>query len=224
MNIKNILIITVLLSSGSLLAQNQKINLGIQGGPSATFLWGIRALPAEEIAQNFTGGFTFQYTLNRIFSLRTELSYARKGNSLDIQVRNNQGNLLGNTQVNSNFDYLTLPILARASFGSDVQFFIHGGPYLGFLLKQTTVQKAFDNNPELKIDNTDQYRSIDLGATVGLGITIPFEKDFLLSLELRNNIGLINIGDGPLTVDNGLKTYALDLLVGFAYQFGGRIN
>jgi hypothetical protein len=123
MNIKYILIITILLSSGSLLAQNQKINLGLQGGPSATFLWGNRFLePSEEIAQNFTGGLTFQYNINRIFSLRTELAYARKGNSLDIQVRDDQGNILGNTQVNSNFDYLTLPILARASFGNDVQF------------------------------------------------------------------------------------------------------
>ena len=221
MKTKRLPLLIALICSGFLFGQNQKMNLGIQGGPSATFLWGNSVLdPFDQIAANFSAGLTFQYHLNQTFSLYTDLAFARKGNKVAISLRDDQGYEVGKTDIHAVFEYLTLPLLARVSFGEDIKFFVNGGPYFGFLLQQSFVQKAVGEYPETKTYNDDLFKTVDFGACVGIGLTIPIAKAILFSIELRNNLGLMNISSEPVVNDDIIATNATDLLVGFSYQFG----
>jgi len=217
-------IVIAMLNTCILFGQYSKINIGIEGGPSAVLLWGNDILN-DNIAprQSFAAGVSFQYNFNRIFALRTNVAFERKGNSETNNFRDNQGNFLGNIQTQNNLDYLTIPLLARASFGTKVKFFVNAGPFVGFLLKQTYVREAFEQYPETTYDATDTFNNIDYGVTFGLGFTINLTKSFLLSLEGRNNIGLSDISALPVYRDGNMFTNSSNLLFGFAYQFGAKL-
>ena len=215
-------LVFALLSTNILFGQYSKINLGVEGGPSAVLLWGNDALNESfSLRQSFSAGVSFQYNFNRIFALRTNVAFERKGNSTTVLARDEQGNFLGEFSLLNNLDYLTIPLLARASFGNKVKFFVNGGPFIGFLLKQTYVHEAFNEFPEAKYDGTDTYNSKDFGATFGLGFTINLTKSILLSLEGRNNLGLYNISKLSVIGDGKVLTNSAQLLFGVSYQFGG---
>ncbi|OFY87282.1 MAG: hypothetical protein A3F72_17445 [Bacteroidetes bacterium RIFCSPLOWO2_12_FULL_35_15] len=41
----------------------------------------------------------------------------------------------------NHFDYLTVPILLRATFGKRIKYFANAGMFFGYLIKQTIVYK-----------------------------------------------------------------------------------
>jgi hypothetical protein len=203
----------------SVLAQDSKFELGVQGGPSIT---SIRYLNGErkafKSAAAFSGGFFFQYNLNKTFSLRIDPSYEQKGYKIKNDFTDSQGNVTGEGKVRGNFDYITLPLLLRASVGNKVKYFVNAGPYMGLLLYQNNiVQKPLFEGAKRTFSNTNAYKTTDIGITAGIGLTIPIKDKFALSLEIRNNLGLMNIGKSSTEND---KTNSTNLLIGFAYKFG----
>jgi len=116
----------------------------------------------------------------------------------------------------SNFDYLTATILGRATFGDNVKFFVNGGIFLGYLIKQTGVVGA------LEVENTDDFERLDFGPSVGVGLAIPVGDKFLISFEPRYNLGLLNISKSSNNYDETQRTNSINFLIGFAYRFGGR--
>jgi len=209
----------------ALLGQSKKINLGVELGPSYTFLWGNHFISENNDPTNgYAAGFAFQYNFSNLFSLHSNLAYEKKGTKSTANLRDDQGNFLGLFTVHNNLNYITLPVLARLSFGNKMKFFINTGPYVSFLAKQTYVHEAILELPEQKYDGTDAYQGIDFGLSSGLGFTIPISDSFFFSLEARNNLGIYNISKLPLSYDGGLLTNSTNLLLGFSYQFGQNLD
>ena len=166
-----------------------------------------------------TSGAFFQYNINKTISLKSSIAFDRKSTCKTIAAVDENGQTVGMVDFVSNFDYLTLPILAKATFGNRIQFFINAGPYFSYLLKQTdkTNSDFFDVK---KYDHTSLNNRIDYGVSTGLGITIPFKTKFAFSIEARNNLGLFDIHSESLISYGQVKTNSSNLLFGFIYRFG----
>jgi len=189
-----------------------KIEIGLEGGPNFTAIYG-----ASEITDFYTIGFgfcsgvSFQANFSSLLSLRTNLSFERKVQQVkgDLIFTDDLGKEIGPGRVHSNLDYLIIPVLIRFNFGNHVRFYANIGPYLGFLLQAKTVI----NIPEQqKITDTKEGGQIDFGISAGLGMAIPIQDKFSLTFEARNNLGLL-----PVFKGGKLKTNAIDFLVGFAF-------
>ncbi len=200
--------------------QTNKLEIGVEGSPSLIFLYGN-----EFIANNhkpsigFTGGVFFQFNFKKTFSLRTNIAFERKGNALNADdITNEFGDPLGKIKLNTHLNYLTLPILARATFGKKIQFFINAGPYFGYLINESVVFKG--KNILTTNSNTSLYKRFDTGIATGLGLSIPIKSKFAISFETRNNLGLYNISALPIVNNETIKTNSTNFLFGFTYKFG----
>ena len=204
--------IAFLLSFSQLNAQTNKFELGVEASPSITFLKGSSFIENfYDPTLGFSGGLSFQYNIGKRIALRTNIAYERKGGI----SRNNfyyNGNLIQNSSINFNFDYLTLPILVRFSFGKKVKYFVNTGPYFGYLLSQTFVTKG-DNFNTWTNDYTSATNKFDFGVSFGTGLQYPLKEKIYLSSEIRGNLGLYN------TIPNGdTKVNSVNLLLGIAYR------
>ncbi len=220
--IKTFFLLALTLTTGAITAQNSKIDIGIEGGPSLRFLRGSEIFKQYfQPTVGFSGGISFQYNVGEVISLRTNIAFERKGMiSKDITAFDANGNPTGTLEQRVNFDYITIPLLVRASFGEKIQFFINAGPYFGYLISQKEVLSG-PSNPTIILDKTKYYKPLDVGISAGLGCLIPIGDKFAFTLEARHNLGLTNVSDRPVYNNGTVKTNATTLLAGFAYRIGG---
>ena len=200
--------IIILIGLSPLVNQSQttKFQFGIEGGPSlSTLRYDLFFYPSKYLEAGWGGaiGLSFKYDINNRLALKTNLTYELKGNTRE-----------GDADYRLN--YITLPILLQLKFGKAPLFFINIGPYLGYLLPVTSSIKYY-------------YKSIDVGASMGIGLEIPIFQSCGLSFELRNNLGFINISRNATYVDQHgdpvveigeLYTNTVIAQIGFVYNFG----
>ncbi|MBA3681717.1 MAG: PorT family protein [Bacteroidetes bacterium] len=203
-------------------AQQHKFEVGVEGGAGITSMWGNALVTKyNDPMIGFAYGATFQYNFPKIFSIKTNLFYERKGCVTRGTFLEPSGFTSGIFISRSNFDYLTMPVLLRANFGKKLKFFINTGPYFGYLIRQTYSFKGV-NFPKTTSDNTTYFKNLDVGLTMGAGISIPLTKELVLSWEVRNNLGLYNISKWPVYNNGTLNTYSNNFLLGIAYKLGAR--
>lgn len=214
------LIVTILFfCSTFLIGQTNKSEIGIELGPNLRSLRGNEMLEKiDDISFAYSGGLSFQYFFTKTVSLRTNISYERKGFSIKEKASDQYGNPVGEMIFHSDFNYLTIPILARLTLGKKVKLFGNIGPYIGYLLKQTDVTEAYAEFPKSEVDNTDNYNKTDFGISAGLGTKIPIGDKLIFSLEIRDNLGLTNISSIPVINDGSIKTNTTNLLIGIGYK------
>lgn len=217
------LLVSLLTCVFSLNGQVRKFDIGFEGGPSFTTLRGNESLrDFYDSKIEYSGGFIFQYNFPRLVSIRTNITYERKGAVGKIITTDAFGNQIDDTDADFDYDYLTLPVKARLTFGRKWNFFVNAGPYFGFLIKQTTVIEAYDHVPVRKIDNTDRFKRLDAGLTGGVGCILPIKGNLIITIEIRHNLGLYNISVLPVINDGKILTNSTSLLIGCAYRFGSR--
>ena len=93
------------------------------------------------------------------------------------------------------------------------------GPYLSYLLKHTVKIKV-DNGYKDVTDNTENDKRIDLGAVLGAGVKSPLNKRYKFIVELRENLGLINVSAVEVANNGSIKTNNLSFLVGISFRPG----
>jgi len=217
-----IVLILLVLTFCKSFGQTNKFESGIEGSPSLIMLKGNDFVDFRNSATiGFSGRLFFQYNFKKIISLRTNLAFERKGSLVNSWAFNEYGDPIGRVQTNSKFDYLTIPLLVRATFGKRVLFFVNAGPYLGYLLKQADVSKG-ENVPKTRNDNTSSFKRFDFGVSAGFGLLVPIEQNFALSFEARDNVGFYNVSDVPVINGGSIETVATNFLFGFVYKFGFR--
>jgi hypothetical protein len=197
--------------------QQNKIDLGVEGGPSITFQRGNEILSTyNKLNIGFSCGLFFQYNFPKIFSLRANIAFERKGSSMSFSTIDTNG-ISTVIKGHSNFNYLTIPVLFHTTFGNKVKYFINVGTYIGYLISQSYIYK---NNLFPPDNSTSQYKPFDFGISGGLGFIIPVKDKFAISCELRNNLGLLNIAKGEIYNDGSIKTNSTNLLIGITYKIG----
>jgi len=182
-------------------AQSSKFEWGAQLGAGFSEL---RDAPEPE--NSIIGGvlgLTFQYNMNRMFSIHSNIAVERKGTELpgsDWQCANcpHEGAAI-------QLDYVTVPVLARFNFGSKARFFANTGPYVGYLINYEWIDTRFD-----------------YGWVTGLGGQMDITQKTVLSLEVRNSYGLAPITAGNSEFENGRYNNSLNLLLGVAFRLGNQ--
>ncbi len=220
-----LLFMGLLACSLNLTGQEKKLNLGIEAGPTYTSLWGNTAL--EQNTQptfNYLIGLQFQYHVNWNFSLYGGLQYGRIASTTDIELRNQNNVLLGNTSLNYNLDFLTVPITARYYFGAKSQFFVEAGVTYSRLLQVESVREATGNLPEDRQDLRNDFHNINYGWCAGFGFVYPISEDLFLSIGLRHDYGISNLSIAPIVDEGSIRTNSSQVLLGINYQFGDRIH
>ncbi|AEA44588.1 porin family protein [Fluviicola taffensis] len=207
-----------LTATTSLKAQNSLVDFGIEGGPNLSLLTGTTVFNTKFDPKIFaSAGFIFQYNTKKFLSFKTGVSYQQKGYQQSITLVDPFGNNAETGKHSSRFDYLTLPILVKATFGKKINFFVNAGPYVGYLLNVTSRYKSPSYSGEQKATNS--FNRWDFGISAGLGIGVPINDYWVISLEARNYTGLTNIS--PFANSN-LKTNTTDLRLGVVYRMGFR--
>lgn len=207
--------------TSSLHAQNSMFDLGLEGGPNlSTVLVNSTLFDFDPEPAIFgSGGFIFQYNCKNFLSFKTGISYQRKGYQLtNIPFVDQSGNQIGKEETSSRMDYLTFPILVKASFGKKVNFFVNAGPYIGYLLKKTDRTKyngsSNTNTDDLSTNGLNRW---DFGIAGGIGIAIPIRTYWVISIEARNYSGILDIATSSKTQ---WRTNTTDLRIGVAYKLG----
>lgn len=199
------------------------VELGVTVAPGIAAIYGNNDVEdALGPRFSFAAGGTFQYNFTPGLALHTGLIFERKGG-----FDRSEYTFFGNTVVTRttvNFDYLTVPILFRATFLPEggPRLFVNAGPYLGFLLSQSTVihsRDENDNEDKSKTRNTNDYKAFDVGLALGVGVKIPIADRMNLGLEVRDNLGFFNYSESNADNDR-LKNNSLLFLVSLNFVMG----
>jgi hypothetical protein len=217
------LLVTVALTT-AVFGQESKFDIGLEGGPSLTFLRGNDVIDTlHKPTIGFSGGLFFQYNFPKTFSLRTNIAFERKGSVAHVPeyyiVYNGNIITMSKYTIDTKFEYLTIPILIKATIGKKIKYFADVGLYFGYLIKQTFVitESTFQI-----VDYTSHDKRFDMGIIAGLGLGIPIKNKLIISYEIRNNLGLYNVSKVPLINNGKTKTNSTNLLIGLIYKFGTR--
>jgi hypothetical protein len=214
-----ILVFALLCFSAQSFAQETKCAIGFEAGPGRTFSHGNPELWANtQAATRVFAGMSFQYYFNNTISLRTGLAHEQKGHIMKAQFVDPNGLSISIVTVKAKFSYLTVPVMVRATFGKKSHCFVNAGPFIGFALSHKT-QIEFPDKTELEQDHSATFKATDLGISAGAGLVFPVGSNLDLSLEMRNNLGLLDIN--KLESDTrAFRTNTLNLLVGLSYKIG----
>ncbi|NNE27073.1 MAG: PorT family protein [Saprospiraceae bacterium] len=115
--------------------------------------------PVEETTTLYNIGFGvgFDYYLSSTWSLRGRLNFDPKGSKDDIN------------DSKFNASYITVPLMANWHFGKRKRWYLHFGPYIGFLMS------ADIDGDDVK----DDLHSTEIGSDIGIGVKIPVGNTML---------------------------------------------
>jgi hypothetical protein len=213
--------------------QDSPFKIGLEIGPSITSVRGFSYTYGDgelvdlytNQTRRFSGGLSFEYSLEKNFSIRTNILYERKSAMQDITHTDISGNIIGEYNGGYNYDYLTIPILSKYSFGAINKFFINTGPYFSYLMKGSfSYGGQSAGGMEVIPDEvvTSRFNRFDVGLTFGFGGELKIQEKLLLTIEPRHNLGLtniINFTDPAFEgsdLDDGFHN-SINLLVGISY-------
>jgi len=140
----------------------------------------------------YEGGLFYQYNFNSHFSLRTCISYERKLITSHIEFFNFTTNENEIELWHTFYNYITIPLLAKYNINiKKNRFFIDAGTYIDMLLLGK--YKYEYTNHLVKGDITNFHRRFVSGISIGIGTTIPVNKKFDMSFEVRDCYGITRI-------------------------------
>jgi len=155
----------------------------------------------------FTLGAFYTIGINDYLAFQPELYYSKKGGQLEASVLG----LLGSKSLE--IHYLEVPLLLKLRFPtqSSISPSLFIGPYGAY--KLSSGGKIDILGYELEeglIGITDS----DFGLVFGGGIDYKVSNVTVI-LDIRYDLGLVNVGEPVLGVENEIKTRSLVLMLGF---------
>lgn len=209
----------VLLAAQPVSAQTPRFDLGLLAGPSLSWLRGSAVIDGADALLTPAAGLTFQVDLSERFGIRLGAGYQRKGMSEEVSFTDVNGTPTGTADVAYITDYLTFPLMARATFGKSTRFSVGLGPYAGMLL-QAQERWSGEGLEGGANDRTDDLEPWDFGLSASAGAAWSLGGNLWLNAEVRYDKGLTDISALPVVDDGSIRTNAVSLLVGCSYRFG----
>ncbi|MCX6265959.1 MAG: porin family protein [Bacteroidetes bacterium] len=210
-----------------LLAQRGVWSAGLEGGPGLSLIYGSESVYSHSApVLSGAAGIFGEYGFAPAFSAKLALHYER----ISTLVDNHSALLLSGGKLRYNLDCLSLPVLVKWSSGGRIRFFANAGPCVSLLLQESLWYLPENGSKEKVANETGAYHPVNLAITAGIGMAVPIGKKLLVSLELRDNYGLLNIRSGQsdfernsyfLTATSKGYTNSTLLLAGICYRFGG---
>ena len=215
---KLLLVLSGVCILSTVFSQTSKISMGIEINPTVTWLSGNILIGVEDSKFSYNSGINVNYQISTNISIKTGLSYERKGN---LSSRLYLGETYMETEkilLHTNFDYMILPLSGSFSFGNNVRYYMDLGAYFGYLLSNKQITEPYLDYPESEVDGLHNSNRADYGVSVGSGILVPVNSKLLFNIGVQSDIGLINTSKYEV-IDNGkVKTNSIALKLGLMYK------
>jgi len=157
----------------------------------------------------FTVGAFYTANVNEYLAFQPELYYSKKGGQLEGSILS----VLGSKSIA--IHYLELPLLLKLRFPtrSSMSPSVFVGPYGSLKLSDKGQIKVLGLKLEEELIG---IKSSDFGLVFGGGIDFKV-GNALAILDIRYDLGLVNIAEPILGVENEMKTRSLILMAGVGF-------
>jgi len=162
-----------------------------------------------EPAIGFTVGACYTIDVNEYLAFQPELYYSKKGGKLE-------GSILGVLASKSlAIHYLELPLLLKLKFPTQgsINPNLFVGPYVSLKLSDKGEIKVLGIELE---EELIKIRGSDFGLVFGGGIDFKV-RDAVVILDIRYDLGLVNVAEPVLGIENEMKNRSLILMVGYGF-------
>ncbi|TVQ06949.1 MAG: PorT family protein [Bacteroidetes bacterium] len=216
---KMFLFLTSVLVSAMIYSQESKMAIGFQVAPSITSIRGNTLIDRYDSRFVFSPGITIDYKITNHISFNSGLAFERKGAKSNTRYLDNQTTFPTTSQdFKFHFDYLTLPLMFVYNTNTEVNFYIGGGNFLGFLVSE----KINFSKPNDDVDDilglNESTKKIDFGLSFLAGITTSVNNKLVLDIGLRDYMGLVNISRYYVVNNGAIKTNSYSLVIGLKYK------
>ncbi len=208
---RKIIVGLLLLTATRVEAQKPSYLVGISGSAAIGKLYGNSILKMHKYAPGFSGGLTFEMKMKQNFSLCTALQFDRKGDLFETNMTGFGPNPVDLTKFHSRLSYLTIPLALRKTIGKKSQYFVNIGTYASYLLSYTLIT---ENSLGRNKTTASGFNPIDIGIIAGAGVQFHLVKNYRISFEARESLGLLNISSLPVINNGTIKTNFIQLLIG----------
>ena len=211
----------IALSLATSVYSQSNFELGLETGPNISTIYGNSFITSNNNPKiAFYAGIGLQYNISNHLAFRTGIGFERKGTTYERDIFDSTNAKIGELNYFSNFNYLTLPLLLRYSIGQKTKFFINAGSSLGFMVSQKEVSDARPTFSKSEFSNYDIFNKLDVGFVSGIGVSQPVSNALKLSIELRNNLGLLAVNDYVIIGNDDFKFNSLNALLSASYSLG----
>jgi hypothetical protein len=207
-------VILLCLLANDVLSQSYKFELAAEAGPGFGYVWGkgSNSIKNQKPILSYIVGIGLRFNAPKFFGLHTGVYVERKGFVVPIAFTNKDKNDVI-YKYQSQYNYVTIPILCNLSFGKKIKGYLNLGGYVGALFRSHIFLKELD----ISHVNPGGYQYVDAGIASGLGLKLPIKR-WLIGLEARNNTGFIKVVKNTDPKDAIKNTNTL-FLVSVAYSF-----
>ncbi|TJY37412.1 porin family protein [Pontimicrobium aquaticum] len=151
---------------------------------------------------SFNAGVSGEYYFSDRWGLKAKLIYDSKGWADGFITDENFNTVTTDFELN----YATLPIMANWHFGSNRNWYLNFGPYVGFLMNA--------KDSELGMDVKEGFKSTDFGFAFGIGYKFEIDDSIKLFIEYDGQSGFSDVfeensGD---TIRNGRSSFNIGAL------------
>ena len=145
-------------------------------------------------------------------SLKTGLTYVRKGSSSRVVTLNTDGDVT-DYRSSLNAYYLVLPFDLSFRFGKKRNFSIEGGGYAGYLLRFYSViqQKEFNLYDAADLTNDDIVTRLSLGIHFAIKYDVYLSSNYKLGVSLFDDNDLTAVYSNPSPLKN--NTFGIKLIL-----------
>ncbi|KAA3656763.1 MAG: PorT family protein, partial [Calditrichaeota bacterium] len=210
-------------------ASAQQFHVGVFGGlhKSNMTITDDFGKDQETESMNYGGvGAVLGYTLNSQFTVEIQPMYMQKGALLKGSTTDP-----GDIDLEFKSHFIDVPVLLKMHFGEEARPYLLAGPRLGYKLSSTAGGNVM--GIEFEADTDPVMNSIDLGLTLGAGISVPIRKLHGF-IEGRYSWGFIDLNKGgtvefkgggltqvdEVSKDAELKNKGLEILFGLTMPLG----
>jgi opacity protein-like surface antigen len=200
---KKLLTITLLAAFGVSNAQGKgKIEMGFNTGLNVAYISDEYGTADSHIGFNLAA--LADYYFSDAWSVKAKLIYDQKGfdNGVIYDIDSDT-----DFATNYKFNYLTVPVMASWHFAPKRNWYLHFGPYVGFLISA--------EDSRFGEDIKDDFNATDFGLAVGLGVKIPLNEKFRLFFEYDAQAGITDIVKAEGFSETTNNRYSLNVGINF---------
>jgi len=204
------------------IGQINRFEVSGETGTNVLFLWANKNENNTELPRfGLSTGFSFRYNFHKNFSIETNPAIDRKRSyAPNATIDEEPDPFLGSVDIASQYDCLTIPIRIRYCLGRKVKFFVSTGPYFSYMFGLTFLFKYESGSEIGPLGYTGFYNQFEFGISSSIGLAVPVTDFLQFQIEIRNNTGLNDIGNGKSAFASSRKTNTIVPLIGMTYSFG----
>ena len=175
------------------------------GGNIGLNLANVSSIDGQDNASTriaFNVGASGEYYFSDRWGLKMKIIYDGKGWSDGFIIDEDSNTTITDFELT----YITIPVMANWHFGSNRNWYLNFGPYVGILVSA--------EDSELGMDVKDAFSGTDIGLALGIGYKFNISNNTSLYVEYDGQSGFTDVFEENLgdTVRNGRSSLNLGVL------------